>query len=282
MFSNKQFILISNQRCGSTWFITSLGNCKSFNTDFEIKWSKKLLIGKASPYHLFLEDSNFNKIFCNFKDLNKNSSCGSKFVFDFYKPFPFSSYEKFRSKFKGLNVIHITRDYIDILKSKLIGKVTHIIDERYLEKNRLIDKIVFEKQNDYLLIQKKILKKSDKIDFNIASSYLTNLFVNDVLSLSLKHKNNFLSVKYEDLKYNLLDLSKFLNVSPKDLKKNLYEKPVINKNNIKYEENFENILELRKINKKLKEKINMLIQNDFDFEKIISFDSKKNNLTINI
>ena len=49
------FILISNQRCGSTWVITSLGNCENVQTDYEVKWSEELLLGKPSPYHLFLK-----------------------------------------------------------------------------------------------------------------------------------------------------------------------------------------------------------------------------------
>ena len=120
--NSKNFILLSNQRCGSTWFITSLGNCKMVETDYEIKWSQDLLLSKPSPYHLFLEKNNFADIFNKFPNPDKNKIYGSKFVFDFYKNLPFNSYNKFISKFKDYKVIHITRDYIDILKSKLVGK----------------------------------------------------------------------------------------------------------------------------------------------------------------
>ena len=190
MLVEKKFILISNQRCGSTWFITSLGNCLNFKTDYEIKWSKELLLGKASPYHLFLEKVNLDQIYKQAFDYECNLSYASKFVFDFYKPFPIDSYDKFQSKFKDFNVLHIKRDYINILKSKLIGRVTHVVDKKYIEKNRLIDQIILDKQEEYLRIQNIAKKKKNQINFNIAKSYLLNLFINDLLSLSIKNTNN--------------------------------------------------------------------------------------------
>ena len=76
--NSKNFILLSNQRCGSTWFITSLGNCKMVETDYEIKWSQDLLLSKPSPYHLFLEKNNFSDIFNKFPNPDKNKMYGTK------------------------------------------------------------------------------------------------------------------------------------------------------------------------------------------------------------
>ena len=147
---SKKFILVSNQRCGSTWFITSVGNCDKVITDFEVKWSKELLLGKQSPYHLFLKDNSFYNIFNENSFSGENILVGTKFVFDFYKQFPPEHYLDFINKFQGYPIIHLQRDYIDVLRSKLIGKVTHLLNTQYLEKNRLIDKTIFAKQNEYI------------------------------------------------------------------------------------------------------------------------------------
>ena len=40
-------------------------------------------------------------------------------------------------------------DYIDILKSKLVGKVVHLVDSRYIEHKRIIDKTIYNKQKEY-------------------------------------------------------------------------------------------------------------------------------------
>ena len=280
--TNNRFLLISNQRCGSTWFITSVGNCKNIKTDYEIKWSEKMLIGKASPYHLFLEDNNLDDIFNKLYSLGNIKSYGSKFVFDFYKPFPINSYNDFLNKFNNNKIIHLKRNYLDILKSKLVGRVTHILDKNFFEKNRIIDNIILDKQDDYSNIQKNISKNKKIINFNASSSYLFNLFINDVLALSLKRNNKFLSIRYEEMKNNLSYISNFLNIPIEDLKENFYEKPVIKKNNIRYEENFENIYDLKKINKKLIDKIDFLSKNNFDFYSIISYDSVTNKLKVNI
>ena len=36
-------------------------------------------------------------------------------------------------KYNQVGVIHITRNYLDIIKSKLIGRVSHIIDKKNLK-----------------------------------------------------------------------------------------------------------------------------------------------------
>ena len=279
--SNNNFTLISNQRCGSTWFITSVGNCENVATDYEVKWSKELLIGKPAPYHLFLDENKMENFFKKFSDINKNSVCGTKFVFDFYKAFPPNHYKKFLSKFKNFKIIHITRDYIDILKSKLIGKVIHLIDPANLEKTRLIDNTILDKQKDYIRALELSKNNNQLINYEQANGYLINLFINDVLAISLKNDNQFLNINYEDINTNMNLISDFLNIPIGDLNKNFFTKPVIKKNNLNYNNNFENYDNLKKINIKLKNKINFLKNNNFDFDKIISYDVSNKKLNIN-
>ncbi len=276
-------ILVSNQRCGSTWLVTSLGNCKSFATDYEIKWSQDLLIGKASPYHLFLKNTNFKDVFQKFPTSVNHKTLGTKFVFDFYKPFPHNEYNKFLDKFENFQVIHIDRDYIDILKSKIFGRVVHLIEPKNLKSQRVIDNTILSKQEDYIKNIKNSNNNNNKpITFNAAKSYIINLFINDVLSLSLKNKNQFLNIKYEDINKSLPKLSNFLKISLEELNTVLFKKPVIKKNNMNYKNNFENYEELKKINSLLKKKIKDLSKNNFQFEKIIFYDNFKKKLNINI
>ena len=280
--SKDHFILISNQRCGSTWLVTSIGNCKNIKTDYEIKWSEELLIGKPSPYHLFLKNQNFDEIFSKLKKKNYESIIGSKFVFDFYKPFPQNYYEEFLNKFVGYKIIHITRDYIDILKSKLIGKVFHILNNKNFKNNRLIDNTIYNKQEEYLKILKKSKTNNDKINFNVASSYLINLFINDLMALSLKSKSQYLNISYREIKNNTKKLSSFLNISFEDLQKNLFDTPTILKNKNKYENNFENYDDLNNLNLKLQNKIKSLQNASFEYQKIISYDAVSKKLEIKI
>ena len=185
---NNNFIILCNQRTGSTWIETSLGNLDSINTDYEIKWSEKLLLTNKSSYHFFLENKSLDFFFEQF-DYN-NKILGSKFIFDFYHYFPLAKYQDFINKFNNINIIHLRRNYIDILKSKLIGKVSHFIEKNNINKNRLIDKDIFKNQNFYYTnIKKNILKaKQNPIPFVKTSSYLYNLFINDLLSIYIKKK----------------------------------------------------------------------------------------------
>mgnify|MGYP001373573427 CR=1 FL=1 len=279
---SKKFILVSNQRCGSTWFITSVGNCDKVITDFEVKWSKELLLGKQSPYHLFLKDNSFYNIFNENSFSGENILVGTKFVFDFYKQFPPEHYLDFINKFQGYPIIHLQRDYIDVLRSKLIGKVTHLLNTQYLEKNRLIDKTIFAKQNEYINIIENSKKNKKTISFNVANTYLINLFINDVMTLSLKKTNDLLTIDYEEIKQNLDKISNFLNLSKEDLNKNFFKKSTILKNKTKHDYDFENLDDLKKINKKLKNKLKFLNNNIFNFKDIVSYDKLSKKININL
>jgi hypothetical protein len=280
--NKRNFILISNQRSGSTWFITSLGNCGKTTTDYEIKWSKDMLLGEASPYHMFLKNNTFEKIFNTFSNNKKEHICGTKFVFDFYRPLPVKDYNKFINKFTGYKIIHLNRNYLDILKSKLIGKVTHLIDKNNLVKNRMIDKTILKKQKDYENIQNKLRNSKEKIDFTSSKNYILNLFINDLLALSLKKNNRYLNIDYENSQNNMLELSSFLDIPVKVLQENFFRNPTIKKNNLIYSDNFENFSNLKKINLKLRNKLNDLLKINFDINNIILYDNKTNKLNINL
>tara|TARA_B100000579_G_scaffold435569_1_gene459186 strand:- start:1025 stop:1870 length:846 start_codon:yes stop_codon:yes gene_type:complete len=280
--NNNNFILLSNQRCGSTWLITSLGNCKTIETDYEIKWSNDLLLSKASPYHLFLNNNNLDDIFKKFPNFDIDKTYGSKFVYDFYKNLPFNNYNEFLNKFIGYKILHITRDYLDILKSKLVGKVIHLLDYKYIEHNRIIDKTIYDKQKEYEKMHELSKTNKKMISFKEANSYLLNLFINDIISLSLKNKNKYLNIEYEEIKKNINKLSSFLQVPQKELDEKLFEKPTIKKNNINYKNNFENFEKLQILNFKLKNKINYLRENNFKLEDILSYDIISKKLKIKI
>ena len=116
-----------------------------------------------------------------------------------------------------------------------------------LANNRIIDNTILNKQDGYLKNIENSKKNNKVITFEAAKSYIINLFINDVLSLSLKNENQFLHIKYEEIKQALPSVSNFLKISLNDLNKNLFEKPVIKKNDIIYKNNFENsdLLETR-------------------------------------
>tara|TARA_Y100001970_G_scaffold283604_1_gene399185 strand:+ start:7815 stop:8036 length:222 start_codon:yes stop_codon:yes gene_type:complete len=72
---SNNFVIVSNQRCGSTWIITSLGNLKDVNVDFETKWSNELLINKQADHHVFLKQNSFENIFEKINSSSKGSIC---------------------------------------------------------------------------------------------------------------------------------------------------------------------------------------------------------------
>jgi len=156
------------------------------------------------------------------------------------------------------------------------------LDSNNIENKRLIDNTILDKQEEY----KKTLESSkisnQQINFQAASSYLLNLFINDVLALSLKNRNKFMNIKYEEIKTKMFEISNFLKVPLNELNENFFEKPTIKKNKIRYKNNFENFEELKKININLKDKIELLKTNEFEFEKIISYDLSTKKLNINI
>ena len=120
------------------------------------------------------------------------------------------------------------------------------------------------------------------INFNVANSYLINLFINDVLTLSLRNKNDFITIDYDEIKTNMGNMSNFLNVSKQDLNKNFFEKPTIAKNTSKYNYDFEKLDHLKKINNKLRQKLRFLNNNTFNFQDIINYDNLSKKLKINI
>lgn len=280
--NNKNFILLSNQRCGSTWLITSIGNCKMVETDYEIKWSNKLLLTKQSPYHMFLDKNSLDDIFNKFSNFDVNKIYGSKFVFDFYKNLPFNNYNQFLNKFIGYKILHITRDYIDILKSKLVGNVIHLLDNKYIDNKRIIDKTIYEKQKEYKKMHELSKKNKKKISFKEANSYLLNLFINDILSLSLKNNNEYLNIEYEEIKKNTDQLSSFLQLPLNELNEKLFKKTTIKKNNINYQNNFEDFEKLQMLNIKFRNKVDYFRKNNFNLDDILSYDLILKKLKINI
>ena len=156
------------------------------------------------------------------------------------------------------------------------------MNNKNFKNNRLIDNTIYNKQEEYLKILKKSKTNNDKINFNVASSYLINLFINDLMALSLKSKSQYLNISYREIKNNTKKLSSFLNISFEDLQKNLFDTPTILKNKNKYENNFENYDDLNNLNLKLQNKIKSLQNASFEYQKIISYDAVSKKLEIKI
>ena len=281
---SNNFVIVSNQRCGSTWTITSLGNLENVNTDYETKWSNDLLINKQADHHIFLKENSFEKIFSNISKNSSSAICGTKFVFDFYNPLPFNDYSSFLNKFKNVKVIHIKRKYTDILKSKLIGGVSHTINEDTSNKNRKIDNWILNNKTRYLNVQKQAKNKSDIIEFDKTNSFLINLFLNDIIASALNSITDYMSLEYENIQYSLGGLSSFLNLKStnEQLKYSFLKNPTIRKNTVKYKDSFENYESLKKNSELLEEKIKKLSLENFNLTDILGFDKKNNKIILKI
>lgn len=281
---NKNFVLISNQRCGSTWFITSLGNCQNIQVDFEIKWSDQFMSAKKAPHQIFLKNDNFKNIFNKLKKEEGDNIFGTKYVFDFYKRFPLEDYNHFLEKFRDIKIINLRRNYIEILKSKLIGGVSHLINKNYFEKKRNIDNWIYKNKKKYINVQQNANKNKNIINFEYAKNYLINLFLNDILALSLNYKNDCLNIEYKNIHKSFDKIENFLNIGKGE--NNLYEKfilnPTINKNKTVYESRFENYDNLLNLSNLLVDKINGLSKQKFKLDDIIKLDNKNQKIKINI
>ena len=248
---NKNFVLISNQRCGSTWFITSLGNCQNIQVDFEIKWSDQFMSAKKAPHQIFLKNDNFKNIFNKLKKEEGDNIFGTKYVFDFYKRFPLEDYNHFLEKFRDIKIINLRRNYIEILKSKLIGGVSHLINKNYFEKKRNIDNWIYKNKKKYINVQQNANKNKNIINFEYAKNYLINLFLIQQImpkarydinkdshwGLDLKNYSHFTSPirRFSDLinhyllfneefsKLELLNITRIINKNEDDQQKLSYE-----------------------------------------------------------
>ena len=86
----------------------------------------------------------------------------------------------------------------------------------------------------------------------------------------MKNQNNYLNIEYEEIKKNTDQISDFLKIPLNELNEKLFEKSTIKKNNVKYQNNFENFENLKTLNLKLRNKVDYLRKNNFKFEDILS------------
>ena len=284
MLTENNFIILTNQRSGSTWIETSLGNLDSIHTDYEINWSEELLVIKKSNAQFLLKDTSLNYFF---KKFNTNKQIlGTKFTLAFYRFFPFADYDLFFKKIKNIKVFHLKRNYIDILKSKLIGRVNHSINHQYCNNLRLIDKELINNQEFYLKNRKKNILDSKKnlIPFKNARLYLINLFINDLLIIKAKKNNYYTNINYELIDKQIKRIKEFLNL--KEEEKEIYDKlfkfPTIKKNEDTYPDSFEKYEELIKISNRLKLKIDELEKINFNISEIVDFDKSSQTYKINL
>ena len=178
----------------------------------------------------------------------------------------------------------IFRNYIEILKSKLIGGVSHLINKNYFEKKRNIDNWIYKNKKKYINVQQNANKNKNIINFEYAKNYLINLFLNDILALSLNYKNDCLNIEYKNIHKSFDKIENFLNIGKGE--NNLYEKfilnPTINKNKTVYESRFENYDNLLNLSNLLVDKINGLSKQKFKLDDIIKLDNKNQKIKINI
>ncbi len=118
-----------------------------------------------------------------------------------------------------------------MLKSKLIGGVSHIIDKSNSKESRRIDNWISNNQEIYLQAQEKAKINSKNIKFEKSNSFLMNIFINDILATALNSITNYLSINYEDIHSSLEKISDFLQTdsTKEELTNSFLKKPTIKK-----------------------------------------------------
>ena len=84
------------------------------------------------------------------------------------------------------------------------------------------------------------------------------------------------------IKKNIDQVSSFLNLPSNELNENFFEKSTIVKNNINYNNNFENFENLKILNHKFRKTKDYLRKNNFNLQDVLSYDKVSKKLKINI
>jgi len=213
------FLALSNARSGSTYLQSLISAIEGVSCDYE--YSLKAYSDNPSPNRRIIRHGISNIHSDIIQHLPASSCVGSKLVLPLYEFLSDEEVLEINSSIPvEIKIIHLTRNYWDLLKSNLSRGVVHDFDAggRGLDPTSTMYKVLaeFRKDNDPNT-------KGKFVDLPPAAllGYLKNLVRNDFVFLEIARKNESLLVPYEKINLLLGSVAAFLGktISTKEIEK---------------------------------------------------------------
>lgn len=241
--THQQFLIIANPRTGSTWLELMLNCLPDVTADLEFKWSNQqnlianvkdtlypMLTGNIfsptfSEALLLLNKSNitgFRAFFRALPFLSKRSITGSKLIIDFNAEHP--DFEALRNKIDPdkIKIIHLTRNYHEIIESVGNGYYHVGNKENTGNKHSKLSSVLMSENN---LLNVQMEKKHLNIDQSYLTNYLDALLNTDLFLKTFENKCQYIRVDYTEVNKRFYEIVKFIGSSAE---KNLIEEILSN------------------------------------------------------
>lgn len=206
--ASSHFVIFSNMRSGSTYLQAALGSLPDVGVDFELKWG---LAGVPSPVHIVLDSDprSIREVLATVGPDMANVR-GSKFVYDFRR-LSRSEFRSLAGRLAGTRIIHLSRNYGDVLLSSQRG-FFHLAGDSDLEQlgENLRSAIDAARPSPEQAIEPAHVKPDD------CFRKLLVFLHNDLQMKSLAADFPYVRVDYSDLSERIPDLCRFVGSSAAD------------------------------------------------------------------
>lgn len=203
----RQFLIVANPRTGSTWLELMLNCLPDVDADLEFKWSNQsnLILSIDDIVTPTLTNSIYSLTFSEALDaISKGNITGSKLIIDFNAELP-----DFKVLYRSLDpkkirIIHLTRNYHEIIASVRYG-FYHVKNENHIEtkKTRLYS----------VLGSEVIAHESPEMPQEALLSYIDALFKIDVFFKSLENEFEYMSIDYSRINQDFYKTAKYIGSS---------------------------------------------------------------------
>ena len=201
----RNFLIISNMRSGSTWLQTMLGELSDVVTDYELKWKPAYDLEKI---HIGLDhDFEFRNFF---ESLGNTKVKGSKLTFDFFE---INEIEELSDIIPSeVAIIHLTRDYFEILNSFYRGICHNYNDSVLLAlKSPIVHDALLRSKKIFSNIKEKTIEeKKREVLEDEAEKHLQIFLSVDEWAHKLSSTNPYFRVDYSEMGEKFFDLVRFI------------------------------------------------------------------------
>lgn len=204
----QQFLIVANPRTGSTWLELMLNCLPDVDADLEFKWSNQdnVMLSIDETLTPTLTNPLFSLIFSEaLHSISHGNITGSKLVVDFNVELPNFDILRRSLDAKKIKIIHLTRNYHEIIESVRHGYVHVKNDSHVGTKNARLLSVL---SVDNIHIQP--LDNPEYMPEEMLLSALDALFKTDVFFKSLENEFEYMSVDYSYINQDFYKIARFI------------------------------------------------------------------------
>jgi hypothetical protein len=199
--SRQRFVVVANHRTGSTWLVTMLGLLPDVATDYELKWE---IDYAPAEVHRVLDEQSPTLAAILDTIASDRPIVGSKLIFDpvYYTP---RQHAGIAAKFDaGTRVVHLTRNYREILLSHHRGTTHKAVGNRLGAVGRVLRAMLGTQAGKVADRPPVALRPNDV--FRELSGYL----LNDLNTVLLAERFPYIQIDYADMAAELGKVTQFI------------------------------------------------------------------------